>query len=735
MDEPGDRLTPIEIADRVGVRLSAVSNWRSRHADFPQPLEASGQERYDLASMISWLRGRQIPRNRLRPNEAPGTTYGDRLERVPTATVIDSADQAAPVQMMTWQQGLWAAMDSLRGAHDAAASRELLLAFVYVRACHPELWSLFVQLRPGENLETAVGRLGVALGDDRIFLEAINALRITADRAVLEAIDSISKVDLGHEFGPTSPAAELADAVLADLERGMGRAGGQFTPAGVADCLAGLLAPRPDDTVLDPFCVSGELLLAFGATRRYGQPPNDRAMAISTMNLALHGADAELSRPALALDLDQFSSHRFDRIISNPPFNLRWQDPDPASWRYGDPPSSNANFAWLQYMLSKLNPGGRAAAVVAPAAAFSQNSRESAIRRNMIEAGVIECVISLPAQLFRFTAIASMIWILRPEDPSEQSRETLVIDGSELGEPDGPARRRLSPSDVEQIVNEYRSWREDCTEFESTRGFSRVIDIDGFRENDFTLVPARYVVPAQDKVRAAPSAADLAAARAEYQLATSAVGRADAAVNTMLAAFGPDQPNSDRQMLSLGAVSEIVAGPGKATKDGSEPDGVPLVLPRHVSNGRISIDSLSMVSPKTAGRMNRYRLAPGDVVSIRVGTLGRYGRIVDEQTGWLLGPGCVRFRPGPGVDPDFLICYLSGPSALRWVNANASGSAVQHLSAATLGRMPIWLPPLNVQRQISRTLAVVSGAVSAHEQAKVAAGNLQDLLNEMLLPR
>src|SRR5262249_21092820 len=150
--------------------------------------------------------------------------------------------------------------------------------------------------------------------------------------------------------GPQSTAAQISEAILADLERGMGRSGGHFTPPDVARCLVELLDPQWSDRVYDPFCGSGELLAAaaahvsrqassLGGLQVCGQAAQEWSWLTSTMNLALHGVDADLSAPGNALQQDQFPERRFSRILANPAFNLHVDLPPGRSWPFGEPPA------------------------------------------------------------------------------------------------------------------------------------------------------------------------------------------------------------------------------------------------------------------------------------------------------------------------------------------------------------------------------------------------------------
>ena len=223
-------------------------------------------------------------------------------------------------------------------------------------------------------------------------LQVFRDLSSDADSSAYKVVRLIDEIDFGSDRGPESISARLTETILADLERGMGKTGGRFTPPSVAQCLVELLDPGPSDRVYDPFCGSGELLSAAAAyvgrqeqpgTKRsvWGQASHDWSLRISAMNLALHGIAADLRR-GNALESDRFPQQRFSHVVANPPFNLRADVPLDGPWQFGIPPAHNANFAWLQHVVSKLTPDGRGAVVMAGGAAstLSTNGRRFAPR-------------------------------------------------------------------------------------------------------------------------------------------------------------------------------------------------------------------------------------------------------------------------------------------------------------------------------------------------------------------
>lgn len=738
-----------EVANRTGVRLSAVSNWRTRHSDFPRHQVVSGQEVFDADEVAKWLRGRMIPRNRLRPDEPPSTSYGDRFLR----NVGVSRSQTAPAsphevsRQPTWTEQLWAAVGTLRGTHDTASSLEFLLGLVYVKKCRTDVWRSLVDASTWPEMHEVLADVSLHIGTEGSPVRVFGKVSRSADPSLTEAVRLIDEIDLDSSRGRQSTAAELSEAILADLERGMGRSGGRFTPPDVARCLVELLDPGLSDRVYDPFCGSGELLSAAAAyvgrqsgtpsrCQVYGQTPQEWSWLTSTMNLALHGVEADLGAPGYALQEDRFPEMRFNRILANPPFNLHMDLPHDRPWPFGEPPAHNANFAWLQHVVTKLEPDGRAAVVMPNGAASVRGQSELAIRGAMIEAGTVECVIALPPQLFRFTGIPTMVWILRGIGVTPTLRETLFVDARDLGETIDRTKRRLSADDIERIVDEYRVWRDSPGpgKVTGTEGFSRVVGHGEISENDYDLTPGRYTGLVTKRPDPAQVITELGALRDEFEELSKRAEEGRVALSARLAALiAGHRPSSDGQFVPLGTVCDVLLGPGTVPRSGRQPGWTPLVLPRNINNNRIGYEHLDVVPPATAQRMTRYRLIDGDILTARAGTLGRYGRVQEEQAGWLLGPGCVRFRPHEEADSDYLTFYLGSPAARHWLMTHATGSAIQQVNGATLREMTIWLPSLPVQRAIVETLNPFHTAASIHDRISWTARKFHDLLVPMLM--
>jgi hypothetical protein len=186
-------------------------------------------------------------------------------------------------------------------------------------------------------------------------------------------------------------------------------------------------------------------------------------------------------------------------------------------------------------------------------------------------------------------------------------------------------------------------------------------------------------------------------------------------------------------MSSLGEHCEILTGPSGAQSQlvPRGADHVPVVTSKAMRNNRLSVDDVSWLNRAAAERLQRYQLDGGDVVCSRIGDLDRRALVTPEQGGWLLGPSCLRLRPGDGLDPGYLLHYLAHPGVVEWVRRNASGSAVPAINTATLNAMPLAIAPPEVQATLGEVLGALDAKIDVHDRISQVTVELRDAL----LPR
>ncbi|MGH3848313.1 MAG: SAM-dependent methyltransferase, partial [Pseudonocardiaceae bacterium] len=298
-----------------------------------------------------------------------------------------------------------------------------------------------------------------------------------------------------------------------------GKKGGQFyTPQSVVRLLVEMLAPYKG-RIYDPCCGSGGMFVQtekfLEAHHRegsdiavYGQENNERTWRLAKMNLAIHGLRGNLaSRWGDTFARDQHPELQADYVLANPPFNDKdWvrSEKDPR-WKFGVPPAGNANYAWIQHIISKLAPGGSAGVVMANGSMSSNSSGEGEIRAQLVEADLVSCMVALPAQLFRSTGIPACLWFFAKNKSAGQqgsvdrTRQVLFMDARNLGYMVDRAERAFSDEEIAHIANTYHAWRgtksttESGLTYRDVAGFCKSAELAEIKTADYALTPGRYV--------------------------------------------------------------------------------------------------------------------------------------------------------------------------------------------------------------------------------------------------
>ncbi|MFI0370856.1 N-6 DNA methylase [Actinomadura sp. 1N219] len=306
---------------------------------------------------------------------------------------------------------------------------------------------------------------------------------------------------------------EVYEYFLEKFARAEGKRGGEFyTPSSVVKVLVEILEPFKG-RVYDPCCGSGGMFVQaekFVLSHRgrlddiavHGQEANERTWRLAKMNLAVHGISGDLSaRWADTFYEDAHPELQADYVLANPPFNMSdwYRDPGDSRWRFGVPPATNANFAWIQHIVAKLGPAGTAGVVMANGSMSSRQSAERGIRAAMVEADLVSCVVALPGQLFRSTPIPACLWFL---DKGKTARnQVLFIDARGMGTMIDRTERVFTSADIARIAGTYRSWRDGS--HSDVPGFCHAAGLDEIRSHDHVLTPGRYVGTAKATAGAA----------------------------------------------------------------------------------------------------------------------------------------------------------------------------------------------------------------------------------------
>ncbi len=517
-----------DIARVAGVRPPAVNNWERRHADFPRPIDQQG--RYSKDEIASWLAKRKIQMNALLPGETAGATYGERFARNLGVTQPNDRRSEAPEptsqrrtdEDWTPPSTLWDELEKRRGITDPQVYEALTLALLHLRRYEGRRWSATLdrmarQAPSSDFIRALVSALAEHRGRHPVVREALHDVRLNNLRtaAQLAEITDVLERACAGEAEDAPPPTAAREAVLCRflLDRfatGDGVRGGEFgTPDHLVRLMVRLLDPQPGDRIYDPSCGTGSLLVGAAAhieeqggaspTMSFnGEALSERSLRLAKLNLDIHGLTTvtELRRINPLRD-DLHRGQSFDVILCNPPFNMAdWSSGDPTAdprWGYGPPPRQNANFAWLQHIAGKLSRRGRAAVLMPNSAGVSANPRERAIRAAMVDAGVVDCVVMLPGQLFRSTSVPVTLWLLRNPHPPNDADRVQFIDARSLGTKVERGHRVLADDHIGQIVEEYRGRRPFSAAYQGREGFAATTTRADIKACDYALTAGRYV--------------------------------------------------------------------------------------------------------------------------------------------------------------------------------------------------------------------------------------------------
>lgn len=463
--------------------------------------------------------------------------------------------------ILGFEAKLWESADKLRNNMDAAEYKHVVLGLIFLKYIsdafeqrHAELvaeqefgadpedpdeylaenifwvpqearWSFLQDNAKQPNIPGLIDDAMVAIERENPKLKGVlpkDYTRPALNKQTLgDLIDLIGTIGLGdRENRSKDILGRVYEYFLSEFASAEGKKGGQFyTPRCIVQLLVAMLAPYRG-RVYDPCCGSGGMFVQsekfieehggrLGDISVYGQESNYTTWCLAMMNLAIRGIDANLGPQHGDSFHENFHKGlKADYILANPPFNSSdWGGErlqDDVRWKYGTPPASNANFAWVQHFIHHLAPNGMAGFVLANGSMSSNQSGEGDIRKAIIEDDLVDCMIALPGQLFYSTPIPVCLWFLarnRKNGRGEEGRllrdrsgEVLFIDARKLGTMVTRVNRVLTDEDIREIADTYHAWRGDLErDYEDVPGFCKIATLDEIRSHNHVLTPGRYV--------------------------------------------------------------------------------------------------------------------------------------------------------------------------------------------------------------------------------------------------
>jgi type I restriction enzyme M protein len=453
---------------------------------------------------------------------------------------------------------LFLAADKLRGSMDAGEYKHVALGLVFLKYISDAFTSVYEKLKADKDADEEDAdeylaertfwvpkearwshlqanakkpTIGKSVDDAMLAIEKSNAslkgvLPINYAREALnktmlgELIDLISTIGMNEEDDKSKDIlGRVYEYFLGGFAGAEGKRGGEyFTPRSIVRVLTEMLKPYKG-RVYDPCCGSGGMFVQsekfvrehggrIGDIRVYGQEMNNTTWRLAKMNMAVRGIDADIKwNNEGSFHKDELPDLKADFILANPPFNVSdWGGDrlrEDVRWKYGVPPVGNANYAWLQHIVHHLAPNGTAGVVLANGSMSSNSKGEGEIRQGLIENDLVDCMVSLPGNLFYGVTISCCLWFLTKNKKSKGLRdrkgEVLFIDARKLGKMVDRARRDFSNDDVAKIANTYHTWRglSDAIklngEYENISGFCYSTSLEDIKLNGYNLTPSRFV--------------------------------------------------------------------------------------------------------------------------------------------------------------------------------------------------------------------------------------------------
>jgi len=452
-----------------------------------------------------------------------------------------------------FEKKLWAAADKMRGHMDPAEYKHVVLGLIFLKYISdsfeetyqsikndteaydgewedkdaykarnvfwvPEIarWDYLKQNAKKPEIGKIVDDAMIAIEKENPSLKGVLPKRYARPdlnkQRLGEIIDIFSSLGLGDKESKSKDLlGRVYEYFIGRFASAEGKGGGEFyTPASVVKLLVQMIEPYKG-RVFDPCCGSGGMFVQsekfveehggrVGDIAVYGQESNPTTWKLAKMNLAIRGIEGNLGEGnADSFAKDQHPDLKADFVLANPPFNdSDWggeKYKDDVRWKFGTPPTGNANYAWIQHFIHHLSPTGIAGFVLANGSLSTNKKSEKQIRQSLVDSDLIDCVISLPTQLFYNTQISASLWfVTRNKRTNERNRqgEVLFVDVRSWGVLEDRTHKVFKSEEISRIVNEYKKWKTQ-PQYINASGFTYSAKLSEIAEHQYALVPGRYV--------------------------------------------------------------------------------------------------------------------------------------------------------------------------------------------------------------------------------------------------
>jgi type I restriction-modification system DNA methylase subunit len=664
--DPYDLVSTADIARLAGEGRATVGNWKVRYAEFPPERGRSKRgPLYDRAEVTAWLR------------------ETGRLRRPPE---VDA---------------LWGLAERLRNDMSMEEALGFILILLALALVDPVVFSDLAQ-RPADTIGT-LQDLGGLVNEHFYFAGDLLPWLQISDSVMQEAVRTIAALDLGRRHA-------MADALLDHAAKRMGRRGGEYiSPRAVRRLVVGLVGDV--ETIYNPGSGIGQLLIDLAlkendASRHlFGQEINSRVWAMSRLNVILHEVEAEIALGDIFSE-DAFPSLRADCVVSIAPWNqvlpqLEGSRADPR-WIWGDVGPTDGNSAWIQHCLFHAQDGGKVVLAL-PSNVMFEAGRGGRARQQLIKAGFLDAVISLPPRLFEWTALPSTVLVFVKGRPAVDGMPapTLMIDVARRD--DSLTQSGLDDDAIGEVVSQYHAWTRGKTV--SGPGIA-VASFDQLVANDFVIDPARYMGQGVE--------VDTTALRSEWEHLRQSLELerpdnegAGLVLDRLAQESIPPAVSAYEDVRLSDLMGELDIMRGFPTTRTSPEGEIPVLS---LADLRNQSPARHFATQEEAARLGLYGMQGGDVlVAIEGGTVGESYVLRQDRTDFVPSQqvAVLRVTTPERLDPWYLGAWMATDLARDNLRRLARGAGIQRIAVKDLESLLIRIPALPLQREVGERFRMI----------------------------